>query len=120
MTTPEKELINKLSQIVLPDIPDVADEQTNEELTAFEEQHNRLVLREHEQDINLRKDFASKIFWLVICWLVAMLAILVLEGFKIGDFSLSNSVVLALIGSSTLNILGLLYVVTHYLFPKKP
>lgn len=119
MTTPEKELIKKLSEIVLPNVSEEADAETTEELTDFEEQHNRLELQEHEQNINLRKEFARKIFWLVICWLVSMLAILMLEGFKISDFSLSNSVMLALVGSSTLNILGLLYVVTHYLFPKK-
>ena len=114
----EPATIQGITEQVLPDIPDVPDSETEEEITNFEQQHNKLVLQDHSQNIKLRKEFATKIYWLVIGWVAAILAILILEGFRICNFSLTNSVMLALIGSSTLNIVGLLYVVTHYLFPK--
>ena len=95
MTTPEKELVKKLSQIALPDIPDQPDSETAEEITDYEEQHQKLTLQEHEQTIRLRKEFATKIFYLVIGWVIAMLVILVLQGFAFYHFALANSVILA-------------------------
>jgi len=35
------------------------------------------------------------------------------------EFKLSDPVMLAVIGSTTVNILGILYVVANYLFPKR-
>jgi hypothetical protein len=116
--SPSTAPIESISEQVLPEIPDVPDSETQVEFLDFEEQHNKLLLHDHRQNIGLRKEFAGKIYWLVIAWVASILVLLVLEGFKIDGFSLSNSVLLALIGSSTLNIVGLLYVVTHYLFPK--
>jgi len=113
-------LTNRISEQVLPEISDSPDPQTEEEITRFDYEHNKLVLQEHQQTISLRTDFAKKIFRLVIGWVIAIFGILILQGFAIARFNLANSIILALIGSTTLNIVGLLYVVTHYLFPQKP
>ena len=113
-------LTKRISEQVLPEISDAPDAETEEEIDRFEYEHNKLILQEHQQTINLRTDFAKKIFWLVIGWVVAIFAILILQGFAMAHFNLANSIILALIGSTTLNIVGLLYVVTHYLFPQKP
>ena len=49
-----------------------------------------------------------------------MLALMACEGFgaRIG-FKLSDSIIVAAIGATTVNVLGMLYVVANYLFPKK-
>lgn len=67
------------------------------------------------QDINARKDYADKIFKLVIFWLVGVFLILI---FNMWASKLSDAVVMALIGGTTVNVLGLFLVVANYLFPK--
>jgi hypothetical protein len=114
----DKPDLERIAAQVLPKIPDDPDPHTEEEIDDLDAQQRKLFLADLQQDIDLRREFAGKIYWLVIIWVLAILAIVVLQGFRICNFELSNSVLLALIGSSTLNIVGLLYVVTHYLFPK--
>jgi hypothetical protein len=53
-------------------------------------------------------------------WVTAIFVLLVLNGFGAAIyFKLSDSVLLAAIGSTTANILGIFYIVARYLFPKR-
>jgi hypothetical protein len=77
-----------------------------------------------EQDIDERKRYASRFFLLSCAWLLSIIAILMLQGFGsiwFGrlPFKLSENVLLAVIGSTTVNVLGILYVVAKYLFPER-
>ncbi len=67
------------------------------------------------QDIEARKDYSNKIFKLVSCWLTGVLLVMIGNIF-IGK--LSDAVIMALIGGTTVNVLGLFLVVANYLFPK--
>ena len=69
------------------------------------------------QDIRERKKFAKWIFWMVVGWLVVILGIIICTGR--GLLQLSDAVVLALIGSTTVNITAFFVIVTKYLFPSK-
>lgn len=71
------------------------------------------------QDIKLRKRFAWAGYWMSIGWLIAILHIIISDGLHLWSFSLSDSVLLALIGTTTANVLGVLYIVMRYLFDKK-
>lgn len=56
--------------------------------------------------------------------MVVITLLLLLQGFGSFwwgrmPFRLETSVLLAAIGATTVNVLGLLYVVAHYLFPKQ-
>lgn len=76
-------------------------------------------LRQIDEIVESRKEFANKIFLLVVCWLVALGAVVLLVGFKSETgFELDSKVVLALIGGTTLNVLGIFTIVTNFLFPK--
>ena len=75
-----------------------------------------------------RKIYADRIYNLVTGWLVFIAFIIFLNGFAIqgpGTFTrtginLSDDIILALIGGTTVNVLGLFFVVLKYLFnPKK-
>lgn len=68
-----------------------------------------------KQDIEARKRYSNKIFTLVSFWLVAILLIVALNSLC---FHLTDTVILALIGGTTINVLGLFLVVANYLFPK--
>ena len=91
---------------------------TLKEFTEIEEEFYKAHTSGLRQDIAERKIYAKRIFVLICCWLVAAFLLLVADGIGF-HFALSDSVVLAVIGSTTINVLGIFYIVTHYLFPKR-
>lgn len=66
------------------------------------------------QDIAERKGYAGKIFMLTIIWSVLIFLILFLNGWHI--LTLSDTVIVTLIGSTTINFFGFFFLVTKYLF----
>lgn len=77
--------------------------------------------RELEEKVNTlaenreaRKDYTARVFWLIVGWLIVILALIIFNSFNLLD--ISDNVVLALVGSTTLNILGLFQVVLKYLY----
>jgi hypothetical protein len=93
------------------DAPPVPGETVLEETVAF--------LGDQIQDREERRRFAPRIYWATIAWLVAVLATIVLEGFGVGGFQLPDAVLIALITSTTLNVISVLVTVVRYLFPRR-
>jgi hypothetical protein len=107
------------------------------EVDALEHERKSAELKGFKQDIKARKRYAKNIFSLIVWWLVAILFLLLLQGFSGGQkvslstitrllevhldykFYLSDAVLLALIGGTTANVLGLFIFVVQYLFPKR-
>lgn len=98
--------------------------------TRFEEQSYQLAKARTElaqarvksvhQDIDERKKYASKIFTLICYWVAGLLIVVCFSSWSaITRFNTPTSVLLALVGSTTLNVLGLFYIVAHYLFPDR-
>jgi hypothetical protein len=82
----------------------------------------RAALDSFKQDVRQRKTFAPKLYLLTCCWLVSVMVILLIQGFSEGRyhfFRLNDSVLIALLGTTTVNVVGLFYVVAKYLFPEK-
>lgn len=75
-------------------------------------------LEQFEEIIQSRKDYASKIFQLVVWWLVGLGVVVLMAGWEFEGFALDKTVLLALIGGTTLNVLGIFTIVTRFLFPK--
>ena len=76
-------------------------------------------LRDQSQDRAERRIYAKIISYLVIGWLVGVLLTIILAGFGgiFGlPFTLSNGVIFALLGTVTVNVIGLFFVVLRYLF----
>lgn len=108
-----------------------------EEWDFYDKKERQAALDDRTQDTSERKRYASRVFVLICCWVGAILSILFFQGFlsqSSGDillkwgsayfripwrFSLSDPVLLALIGSTTVNIIGLFVIVMNYLFPKR-
>ena len=72
-----------------------------------------------KQDTGERKSYARRFFYLSCGWIAIIVVVVLLQGFGSWGFKLSEPVVLALIGSTTINIIGILFVVANYLFPKR-
>ncbi len=95
------------------------DTETTEEIESLESAHKRAIIAGLRQDIGERKIYARRIFILICAWLGAVFLVLVGQGIGY-HFSLSQTIILALIGSTTVDVLGLFYIVAHYLFPTRP
>jgi hypothetical protein len=98
-------------------VPAQADQYTQKERSSLDDAERDARLQGILQDISERKKYAGYFFFLACAWVVIIISILLLQGFG-AHFKLSEPVILALIGSTTVNILGILYVVANYLFPK--
>lgn len=75
---------------------------------------------EELKDIHeLRKEYIPKLFILTVVWLgfVVFLLLMVAQGAK--TFYLSDNVLIALITSTTVNVIGIFLIAARWLFPKK-
>jgi len=95
------------------------DTKTKEEEHDLKNQKIKTSIRGLSQNIQERKKYAGRFFILSCCWMITITGVVMLDGWTVLGFRLSDKVVLALIGSTTINVLGILYVVAHYLFPKR-
>lgn len=64
----------------------------------------------------MRVDYANKIHCLVCWWLFILFLLLLLQGYGATQFS--DSVLIAILTGTTIDILGLMVIVANYLFPK--
>lgn len=73
-----------------------------------------------KQNRRERKKYALRIFVLVCCWLLVIVALLFLQGFfePRGVFSLSDPVLIAVATTTTASVTAILVIVTRSLFPK--
>ncbi len=71
------------------------------------------------QENQLRLRFAFVLFVLVLLWLLAVLGVLIWQGLLTTERRLSDPVLIALLSTTTANVLGLLLAVTRYLFPSQ-
>jgi hypothetical protein len=70
------------------------------------------------QDAEHRDKWARRLFPLCAGWLLSVVLVMGLLGFHGWGFHLDNSVMIAFIGTTTADVLGLGYIVVNYLFPK--
>ena len=94
------------------------DAQSREERDGYTRAMEEARLQSFTQDTAERKKYAPWIFWLVAGWISAIFIILLLAGFRPCGFLLSEKVLLVAIGSTTVNILGVLFIVVRYLFSR--
>jgi len=107
----------------LDNAPDQADlktrlEEQSYQLAKVETELAQAQVKSVHQDINERKKYASNIYRLICFWVFGLLLVVCLSSWSVKTkFNTPTAVLLALVGSTTLNVLGLFYIVAHYLFP---
>jgi hypothetical protein len=98
------------------------DSETQEEEDDLDAQERRVRLRGIAQDINERRRYAGRIFWIIVFWLAGIFVLLLIQGalspWRL--FSLDDAVLIAAIGGTTVNVIGIFIVVARYLFPRRP
>ena len=80
----------------------------------------QLKNKQLEQNISERRKYAKKFYKLNKIWMWIICGILALQGLRLDFlFSLSEEVIITLLGTTTATIIGLLVIVARYLFPEK-
>jgi hypothetical protein len=77
--------------------------------------HSQLENVDFAKNIQAREKLAGRLFWLTLSWVAAIFAVILLQGFC-PYFDLHDSVLIAFIGGTTANVIGLLAVVVRYFF----
>jgi|HubBroStandDraft_6_1064221.scaffolds.fasta_scaffold58038_2 hypothetical protein len=67
--------------------------------------------------LDTRLSYLSKLFWLIVGWLLFVVVSVVLSGFHVGNFELSDYVLIALITSTTTTVIGLFIIAAKWLYP---
>jgi hypothetical protein len=82
----------------------------------MEEAFSRAQLKRLLDDNNARKSFSQWLFAITVIWMFVVLIIVIQCGRQ--SIILSDSVLIALITTTTANVFGFFYVVVNYLFNK--
>lgn len=105
------------------------DNEAAKELRAFEIRNYQIVTDDPDEaikweDVYDRRDdrekrrvYGNRFFITVLAWLAIVLVIVVLAGS--GALTLPSEVMVALLGTTSVNVIGLLLAVALYLFPKR-
>lgn len=76
-------------------------------------------LKNYKQDTSLRKKFSWAIYRFLSFWMLFMLIIVIMAGYgHSGYFVLSESVLVTLLGSTSVSVIGIFMVVARYFFPQ--
>jgi hypothetical protein len=122
------------SKIVIPESPrDGADKSAAIEAIEKEskfydrkrkEDIHHQEMADRQSDRTQRETYAKRVFFLVLGWIILIFVLLLFQGFgPIVHYNpLSDKVLLALITSTTINLIGTLIIVLKYIFraPAKP
>lgn len=74
-------------------------------------------LDQENDNHDLRKNYANKIFWLISTWLFCVISVLIASGLEIyTQFHLPNYVLIAFVITTTINVLGLFAIVAKWMF----
>ena len=97
---------------------------TRAEKRLSKEETRRYEVETHgiEQEQEERKKYAHRVFVLCCCWVSAIYVMLMFAGFGSYvhfKFHLSETILLAAIGSTTANIIGVFLIVVRYIFPDR-
>jgi hypothetical protein len=85
----------------------------------------RAVNEELRQNTEQRKTYANRLFLVMVAWLAFVASNVLVQGFGVGiykyggRFRLADSVVIALITTTTATVLAVFLAVANYLFPRR-
>lgn len=92
------------------------------ELAAKDLRSESLLQEEIEdlrQDRELRQEYSSKLFTLVVVWLGLLWLAVFAHGLPVTRFRLDPDVLRLLVASTTASVIGLFAIVANYLFPRR-
>jgi hypothetical protein len=79
-------------------------------------QNLQIEIDQRKAAFTLSHVYAVRIFWLVFSWLAVVLGIIIWQGIVPSSVRLSNTVLITLLSTTTINMIGLLIIVIKYVF----
>jgi len=101
----------------LPLRPDQVDEEFRADLAQHQVEHLKQTNLNLQSTRKLRQSVARAVYWFMVAWSAAVLALLILTGLRVYGFSLPAAVLAALIGSTTVSVIGMVAFLVRGLFP---
>ena len=107
---------------------DEPDALTQKELSKLDREKAKIDLQSRLHDLDVQKaehrsrsSYATKVFNLVICWLVFVAIVTLISGVKYWEayYAFSDKVIITLLSTTTVTVVGLFATVLRYLFQKK-
>lgn len=80
----------------------------------------RVLLDDYTSTVEARNKMSPWILKVTTGWLVMVVAVVLMQGFTYNGFYLDNIVLSVVVGSSTVNVIGLLVIVLNFLYHDKP
>lgn len=105
----------ELERISPPDTSSASDDPTTLAADSLSEAYRKA--EDWKQLFQLRWWFGVSVLGLTALWLIWLAWTILAHGFSWWDFTLSDAVLIALIGSSTANVIGAYLIVVRFLFP---
>lgn len=117
-----KQLFEKLKAYLPPEVPSIPDGVTKSELDKWEQDRKELENTERKHNILARKKYAHRVFCVMVGWLLFVMLILLFCGLRCipfcsESFILSDAVIIALITTTTINVIFLFNIILKNLFP---
>ena len=109
ISTPARKEVVKLSD---------ADIETEMKLVSLD--IKKETLESNRQDRRERKNYADKVFKLVLGFLSVSMLVVIASGIKTLCLNLSDSVLIALLTTTCANVVGIFLIVVKYLFRQQP
>ena len=88
---------------------------TSDEKATNEQKMFDLDYESKKQTVEARKTHSRFVLWVIGIWLTIVLVIIILGGFC-PSFHIADNVLIALIGSTTANVLGFYVIILKYFF----
>ena len=114
MTQKVKADLSDIRTVAILDTPRLPEFYTSQEV---QDLAAKAGIQEKLSEITARESYASKIFWTLIAWLIGVYALIILVGLE--TLTISDSVLIALVTSTTINVIGLFGFVMRYLFHRR-
>jgi len=115
-----KEQLNQNNTTIKPSAKDILDTKVEEDLSQAQ-LNNKIVGELHVQNLGFRNELFRFVKKITIAHMTAVAVILIASGVAnlFTHTFLSENVLLAILGSTTAEVIGLMYVIAKYLFPAK-
>ena len=101
------------------------DKEATREASTDQDKYYSALRRSVEQDTSERRKYAGRVYYCSVSWMAGLALIVVMDAVKWDglctrfSFDVSEKVMLALMGTTTVSVLGSWYIVMRYLFPKQ-
>ncbi len=92
------------------------------EANSLEDEQKKIDLESQKRDLDARTRYVDRVYWLIVYWLVFVAVVIVQDARRplvsLIRFDVSDPVLIALITTTTINVIGLFIVVLRYLFAR--